>query len=129
PLAWVLVIGAVATSLLTLYAVMRVWTKGFWRSRDDAPEGGLVAARPQVLLDDVGDVALAERNDVGRMPVMMVGATAGLVVVGLALTVFAGPIVGYSERAADNLMDRSVYVGTVLGSNAAAGLPETTGPA
>lgn len=129
PLAWILVVGAVMTSLLTLYAVSRVWTKGFWRSRDDAPEGGFAAARPEVLLDDVGDVAIAERRDVGRMPATMVGATAGLVVVGLALTVFAGPIIGYSERAADNLMDRSVYVGTVLGSDTAAELPESTGPA
>src|SRR5699024_2356999 len=82
PLAWLLVAGAVCTSLLTLYAVMRVWTKAFWRPRDDAPEGDVVAARPTALLDDVGDVALAERTDVGRMPSLMVGSTAGLVVVG-----------------------------------------------
>ncbi|GAA4820808.1 Na+/H+ antiporter subunit D [Tomitella cavernea] len=129
PLAWVLVAGAVVTSLLTLYAVMRVWTKAFWRSRDDAPEGDMVAARPSVLLDDVGDVALAERRDVGRMPSLMVGSTAALVLVGIALTVVAGPLIGYTERAADNLNDRSVYVGTVLGPEAAAELPEASGPA
>src|SRR5699024_4382331 len=104
-LAWILVAGAVATSLLTLYAVQRVWTKGFWRPREDAPDGDMVAERPTVLLDDVGDIALADRADVGRMPTLMVGATAALVAVGLALTVFAGPLIGYSERAAYNLMD------------------------
>ncbi len=129
PLAWVLVAGAVVTSLLTLYAVMRVWTKSYWRPRADAPEGDMVAARPVALLDDVDDVALAERDDVGRMPSLMVGSTAALVVVGLAMTVFAGPLVGYAERAAHNLTDRSVYVGTVLGPQAAADLPETHGPA
>lgn len=126
-LAWILVGGAVTTSLLTLYAVQRVWTKGFWRSREDAPDGDMVAERPTVLLDDVGDIALADRKDVGRMPTLMVGSTAALVAVGLALTVFAGPIIGYSERAAYNLMDRSVYVETVLGPEAAANLAPIAG--
>ena len=40
-LAWMLVGGGVLTSLLTLYVVARVWTKAFWRSRADAPEGHL----------------------------------------------------------------------------------------
>ncbi|WP_024795838.1 Na+/H+ antiporter subunit D [Tomitella biformata] len=120
-LAWVLVGGAVITSLLTLYAVTRVWTKAFWRPRDDAPDGDIVAARPQVLLDDVGDIALQDREDVGRMPVLMVGATVALVAVGLAMTVFAGPLVGYSERAADGLLDRSVYIDAVLGDTGLGG--------
>ena len=34
-----LVAGGTVTSLLTLYAVTRVWTKAFWRARADAPEG------------------------------------------------------------------------------------------
>ena len=38
-LAWLLVGGGVLTSLLTLYVVVRVWTKAFWRSREDAPGG------------------------------------------------------------------------------------------
>ena len=42
-LAWLLVGGGVLTSLLTLYVVARVWTKAFWRSREDAPEGHLSA--------------------------------------------------------------------------------------
>ena len=46
-LAWMLVAGGVLTSLLTLYVVVRVWTKAFWRSRVDAPEGDLSAATPR----------------------------------------------------------------------------------
>ena len=46
-LAWVLVGGSVLTSLLTLYVVARVWTKAFWRAREDAPEGHLSAAAPR----------------------------------------------------------------------------------
>jgi len=40
-LAWVLVGGSVTTSLLTLYVLARVYSKAFWRSRADAPEGAL----------------------------------------------------------------------------------------
>ena len=55
-----------------------------------------------------------ERADVGKMPLAMLVPTAGLVAVGLALTVFAGPLLDISERAAANLMDRSVYIEAVL---------------
>jgi multicomponent Na+:H+ antiporter subunit D len=44
----------------------------------------------------------------------MVGSAAALVVLGLALTVGAGPLYGYAERAAAALQDRSVYVQAVL---------------
>lgn len=117
-LAWVLVGGSVVTSLLTLYAVARVWSKAFWRSREDAPEGHLSAAKPPTLVEDSTDVYYEDRTDPGRMPVLMVLATTGLVVAGLALTVFAGPILGIAERAADDLDDPSVYIGSVLGSEA-----------
>ena len=51
-LAWILVGGGVLTSLLTLYVVARVWTKAFWRSREDAPEGHLSGAAPSALIDE-----------------------------------------------------------------------------
>lgn len=61
------------------------------------------------------EVAFSDRADVGRMPPAMLVPTIGLVVVGLALTVFAGPLVDISDRAAENLRDRSVYIEAVLG--------------
>ncbi len=114
-LAWILVGGSVVTSLLTLYVVARVWTKAFWRDRVDAPEGDLAAASPAVLLDDEEDIAFADRADVGRMPIGMVGPTMALIGVGLALTVFAGPIFGYSDRAATEVLDRGQYISAVVG--------------
>lgn len=36
-LAWVLVAGAVLTSLLTLYAMIKVWVLAFWRPPDQVP--------------------------------------------------------------------------------------------
>ncbi|WP_174398815.1 Na+/H+ antiporter subunit D [Mycolicibacterium sphagni] len=115
-LAWLLVAGSVVTSLLTLYVVARVWTKAFWRSRVDAPEGELADSAPSALLDDYSaDIAYDDRGDVGRMPIGMVAPTMALIAVGLALTVAAGPIFGYTERAAHEVLDRGQYITAVLG--------------
>jgi len=114
-LAWILVGGSVVTSLLTLYVMARVWTKAFWRARADAPEGNLADVSPSSLIDDSEeDIAHADRDDVGRMPVGMLLPTAALIAVGLALTVFAGPIFAFSERAAAEVVDRGQYVSAVL---------------
>ncbi|SHZ43310.1 Putative cation antiporter NADH dehydrogenase subunit [Mycobacteroides abscessus subsp. bolletii] len=114
-LAWTLVAGGTITSLLTLYAVARVWTKAFWRPRSDAPEGDLAAAAPTALLDDAEDVAFVDRADVGRIPAGMLVPTLGLIAVGVALTIFAGPIIAISDRAAAEVRDRTVYISAVLG--------------
>ncbi|RMB78528.1 Na+/H+ antiporter subunit D [Rhodococcus sp. SBT000017] len=115
-LAWLLVAGGTLTSLLTLYVVARVWTKAFWRARADAPEGDLADNSPSALLDDSSDIAFGDREDVGRMPAFMLIPTIGLVAVGLAMTVFAGPIIDISDRAAADLRDRSVYIDAVRGA-------------
>ncbi|MFC4375954.1 Na+/H+ antiporter subunit D [Nocardia halotolerans] len=114
-LAWVLVGGSVLTSLLTLYAVARVWSKAFWRPREEAPEGHLTAARLPTLVEDSSSVKYEDRTDPGRMPMLMVLATVGLAAAGLALTVFAGPVLGFAERAATDLNDPSVYIDAVFG--------------
>ncbi len=114
-LAWMLVAGSVVTSLLTLYVMARVWTKAFWRARADAPEGALADVAPSALVDDSEeDIAHTDRGDVGRMPVGMLLPTAALIAVGLSLTVFAGPIFDFSERAANEVLDRGQYVSAVL---------------
>jgi multicomponent Na+:H+ antiporter subunit D len=113
-LAWTLVGSSVLTSLLTLYVVSRVWTLAFWRSRADAPEGTLAAAVPAALLDEATDIAVIDREDVGRMPVGMLVPTGALIAVGLTLTVLAGPIIGYTDRAAAEVMDRDRYISAVL---------------
>ncbi|MGI5222680.1 Na+/H+ antiporter subunit D [Nocardia sp. CA-290969] len=114
-LAWILVGGSVVTSLLTLYVMARVWSKAFWRPREQAPDGHLVAATLPSLVEDNTDMLYDERIDPGRLPTMMVLPTAALVAVGLALTVWAGPILGIADRSAAELQDRSIYIGAVLG--------------
>ena len=116
-LAWVLVGGSVTTSLLTLYAVARVYSKAFWRPRADAPEGELSRAGPTVLLDDPEvDVTFLDRDDVGRMPFGMLVPTMALIAVGLALTLLAGPFFSYADRAAAEVLDRDRYITAVVGT-------------
>jgi multicomponent Na+:H+ antiporter subunit D len=45
----------------------------------------------------------------------MVGATAGMVVVTVGLTVLAGPLYGVADRAAEDLIDRTPYISAVFG--------------
>ncbi len=89
PLAYVLVVGSVVTSLLTLYALVKAWNKAFWQ----VPE----VERPPT-----------------RLPFGMVGPAAALIVFGLGLTVAAGPLYAYTERAAAALAERTPYVEAVL---------------
>jgi multicomponent Na+:H+ antiporter subunit D len=94
---WVLVGVAVFVSLLTMYSMTKIWAGAFWGERDEQPGG-----RP-----DPG----------GRLggPALMVGATAAVVLVGLAVMVFAQPLYGLTERAAADLLDPARYVEAVLG--------------
>ncbi|GMA24313.1 Na+/H+ antiporter subunit D [Luteimicrobium album] len=88
-LAYTLVVGSVVTSLLTLYAIVKAWNKAFWQEA------------PQEIETDA------------RVPRGMVVPTGALVAFGLALTVFAGPLYSYADRAAAALRDGS-YVEAVF---------------
>jgi len=87
--AMTLVVASVATSLLTLYAIVKAWNKAFWQPAPVEPEAV-------------------------RLPGGMVGPAAALVGLGLTLTVVAGPLFGFTERAAAQLRDPSQYISAVL---------------
>lgn len=53
-------------------------------------------------------------EDTRHLPATMVGPAAFLVALSVALTVVAGPLFAYADRAADDLLDRSTYVDAVL---------------
>jgi multicomponent Na+:H+ antiporter subunit D len=99
-LALVAVAAAVLTSLLTLYAVGRVWTAVFW--------GPVAEVVPDPDAEDAVEVGVV------RVPRPMLMAATLAVVGGLAITVVAGPLYGLSARAADDLMDPRGYVEAVL---------------
>ncbi len=88
-LAITLVIGGALTSLLTLYALVKAWNKAFWQT-------------PPAPLPD------------RRLPVGMIGPAAALVVLGLGLTVAAGPLYEYTQRTATDLAERTPYIEAVL---------------
>lgn len=115
--AWVLIAGALATSLLTLYVMVLVWSKGFWRDRKDAPEGELATARPAPLADVTDEIEFTERKDVGRLPFGMVASTAVLIAASTAISLIAGPLAGVTGRAAESAQDASIYRTAVLGEN------------
>lgn len=83
------------TSLLTLYAMAKVWNRAFWRSGPEPDERGRLPHG-------------------ARMPPGMVVTAASLVVLGVAITVVAGPLYSYAERSAVDLLDGAVYVSAVL---------------
>jgi multicomponent Na+:H+ antiporter subunit D len=153
--AYTLVAGGVVTSLLTLLAVGRVWTRAFWRSPNQAPAEDTAAAaaadatqrrrpqdddptsssdddRPRTPLQDAWrrHTAVATATEVETppaagavralrpLPRTMVGATAALAALTVALTVLAGPLYGLADRAANDLVDRAPYVSSVFGEEA-----------
>lgn len=96
-LAWVLVGVSALVSLLTLYAMAKIWNRAFWQG----PQGEL------------------EENPV---PGVMYGATIAMVAVSVALTIFAGPLMSFADAAGEAVMQRAPYVEAVLGDDAASEL-------
>ena len=117
--AWILVAGSIITSLLTLYTMILVWSKAFWRDRSDAPEGDTVLAQPAALRERTQMVAIAERDDVGKMPLGMVMPTALLVIASVGVTVLAGPLSNVATEAASNVANVDEYRAAVLGIDSA----------
>ena len=100
PMAWALVAGAVLTSLLTLYAMAKVWARAFW---------GEVPERTLRNLRRFRDPAIG-----APLPGLMVGSTLGLLALATVFTVAAGPMYQYVSRSAAALLDGS-YLASVLG--------------
>lgn len=119
-LSYLLVAGGLMTSLLTLYAMAKVWNRAFWR---EPPLG------PRRLPDPVGESAAehgaadadgttgpdgAVATGVVASSRVNVTTAAVLVVLGLGLTVVAGPLYHYTDRAAADLLTPAQYVHAVL---------------
>ncbi|MCW2696669.1 MAG: mnhD, partial [Modestobacter sp.] len=66
--------------------------------------------------DGFGDRHRRRRPSALRpLPGVMLGATMAMVAVTAALTVIAGPLYGYTDRAATDLRDRMPYLESVFG--------------
>ncbi|WP_423446629.1 Na+/H+ antiporter subunit D [Kocuria sp. KSNUG] len=132
-LDYLLVGVSVLVSLLTLLVLIRVWNRVFLRRVEDAeyPDPVLRATTAQghhprnsrVVTGNPGSM-LSGGSDVVLLPRTMVGATTALVVVGVALTVFAGPLFDLAGSAADNLVHPDRYVDAVLAPVGEGGVSE-----
>jgi multicomponent Na+:H+ antiporter subunit D len=101
-----LVVGvSLAASLLTLLSMGRIWGSLFWRT----PAGHAVAA-----VHGGEEPEVAELRVPRSLPAMR-AATAALVILGLAVALFARPLYGFSERAAAELLRPGAYRTAVLG--------------
>ena len=101
PLAIAVVVAGALVSLLTLYALIRVWSQVFWRPQGEGATGSIPVTEP----------APGIRSQ--RIPRLMAAATIGLTVVGVALTLFAGPLFDLSSRAGEGLEGR-IYIEAVF---------------
>ncbi|GAB3181575.1 Na+/H+ antiporter subunit D [Nesterenkonia halophila] len=106
-IAWTLVVGSVVTSLLTLLALARIWSRAFWRRAEDADD-------PDPLLMSK-TLAHARAANKRLLPTSMTVPTALLVGLSLAFTVFAGPLMSFSRAAAQDMYERAPYLEAVLG--------------
>ncbi len=89
----------------------RVWGRAFWRPRAvDTADEDLEAIRPAA-----GTSATTAQLQENRLPATMVAATAGFVVLTVAITVFGGVLYGVADRAAVDLLDRTPYLESVFG--------------
>ncbi len=93
-----LVVVAIVGSLLTLVSMTKIWISAFWG------EPVIYAPAP------VGSVGGPQQ----RWPLTMTVATVGLVAVGLAIAICAGPLYGLCERAARDLVEPGRYASMVL---------------
>lgn len=147
PMAWVLVVAGIVTSLLTLYALTKVWSQAFWRSApkqaagDEELDGTAGSEEFEMAPVPVGQGAAARTDSqgealatgprdfytdpprrrktataqVGRpLPKAMLWATAAMTAVGIVITLVAGPLFAYTQRAAGDLMQRDPYINSVL---------------
>jgi multicomponent Na+:H+ antiporter subunit D len=97
---WLVLAAAVVTSLLTLFALSKIWLGVFWAPREDAS-----------LVVDAPDHA---RGRLGG-PLLMIGPTAILVAMSIAIGIWAGPLLDLATRAAEDLHTPTAYVDVVLG--------------
>ncbi|WP_053383688.1 Na+/H+ antiporter subunit D [Leucobacter celer] len=131
---WLIGVGALV-SLLTLYALARAWVLAFWRPRKrpeppvetgalpkptaeakPSAEATVLRQREEALFERLHDAPDARpTQEQKEIPRLMIAATAGMVTVSVALTVFAGPLYAYADRAGEDMAAPGEMAQLVLG--------------
>lgn len=99
-LDYVLMGIGVLVSLLTLYVLVRMWNVAFWRPKNTDSADATITVLQRLV--EAPHTSVQQSREV---PTLMKGATVGMVLVCLTLTVFAGPLVRYAQQAGQVLQD------------------------
>jgi multicomponent Na+:H+ antiporter subunit D len=91
---YVLAAIALATGVLTLYSMLKIWIEAFWK---EPPEGAPV-------------LRLA-----GRERALLLGPVAALALLTLTIGLWAEPFAAYALAAGEQLAGRDAYIAAVLG--------------
>lgn len=141
-LAYAMLAAGIVTSFLTLFVVVKFWTRAFWqpekaeaddlavlvkgeaRSRRQEMRARLPKQAREVErrteLQQLSARTVLEREG-GGSNVIMYSVVVGLVALQVAMAAFAGPIYAYSQDAADNMIVGDGYVTAVLGEDGRGG--------
>ncbi|MGZ4608175.1 MAG: hypothetical protein ACXVXV_18740, partial [Blastococcus sp.] len=95
----------------------RAWRRAAWRRHAQVATAADDAASDAVAEDAAPGSRVRGRAD-RPLPGIMLGATAGMATLTVALTVLAGPLYGLAHRAAGDLLERTPYIVSVFGHRA-----------
>ncbi|WP_322892392.1 MULTISPECIES: Na+/H+ antiporter subunit D [unclassified Yoonia] len=102
---WIVAFLALAVGLMTIYSMTKIWAEAFWKPHPDGiePKLSTLPGRSALLI-----------------PVIF------LAVLTMVIGLMPDPFVTFAERAAEQLLDSTAYITTVLGEDAMpAALPDT----
>ncbi|HWL59952.1 MAG TPA: Na+/H+ antiporter subunit D [Microbacteriaceae bacterium] len=108
-LGYTLIAAGALVSLLTLYVLMRAWTLAFLRPAEQ------VEGYESNLIGRIATAPGSTRVKAARqVPALMTGATVGMVIASIGLTVLAGPLFAISDRAGEGLETPERYIELVF---------------
>ena len=93
----------------------RAWRRAAWRRHAQVARASDDGASDDGASDDAVAGSRARGRADRPLPGIMLGATAGMATLTVALTVLAGPLYGLAHRAAGDLLDRTPYIVSVFG--------------
>ncbi|MEM9901348.1 MAG: Na+/H+ antiporter subunit D [Pseudomonadota bacterium] len=100
--AWILAAAALVVGALTIYSMTKIWAEAFWKPH---PDGRLPA---------LSSIPVRDRA-------FLIAPIAALAVLTCVIGLAPEPFVQFAERSAEQLLDPSSYVATVLGPDALPG--------
>jgi multicomponent Na+:H+ antiporter subunit D len=106
--AFIIAAIALMVGLLTLYSMVKIWNEAFWKAPPDAARSAGV----------IGHRIPVSRRWGTLLPMVSLAA------ITLSIGFFPEPFLGYSVRAAEQLLNPNAYTNAVLGDTTFTALPE-----